>query len=280
MRKTAAKWRTRLSTWEMSAITRIAVGNHVSNNPREWALNNNWKRLVFSAVFAISAGPTMAQDSDWDFAATIYLFTAETNVASGGFEGSLSFKDALANLDMAFMGAFAASNGRWGFIADYLMTDISFGNSTPGPAFSGLNTALKTRIFNGYATYRIHQDQKTSVDLAAGFRWFDTRTDLTLLPGTSPGGTTRIDESWVDPVVGVKAHFEMSEKWSGTVFADYGGFSRDSETWQVLLTADYEINEKWVARIGYRHLSVDHDINGSDFSFDQSGPVFGISYRF
>ncbi len=243
-------------------------------------MKNNWKRLVFSTVFAISAVPAMAQDSDWEFAATMYLFTPETNIATGGIEGSLSFKDALANLDMAFMGAISANNGRWGFLADYMMTDLSFGNSTPGPAFSGLNTAMKTQVFNGYATYRLHQDQKVSVDLAAGFRWFNTRTDLTLLPGLAAGGTTRIDESWVDPVVGVKAQFEMSEKWSGTVFADYGGFSSDSETWQVLLTADYEFNEKWVGRMGYKHISVDHDINGTGFSFEQSGPVFGVTYRF
>jgi len=243
-------------------------------------MKKTWKRLAFSAILTFSTSPAVAQDGDWEYAATFYLFTPETNIATNGIEGSLSFSDALANLDMAFMGAFEANNGRWGFLADYMMTDLSFGNDTPGPAFSGLNTAMKTQIFNGYATYRVHEDLKVNVDLAAGFRWFDTRTDLTLLPGLSPGGTTRIHENWVDPVVGIRTQFEISQRWSGAVFADYGGFSSDSETWQVLLTGNYEINENWFARIGYRHISVDHDINGSPFSFDQSGPVFGVTYRF
>jgi len=239
-----------------------------------------WKRLACSAALAISTSPVMAQDSDWNFAANIYLFTPETNIGVGGLEGTLSFSDALSNLDMAFMGSFEANNGRWGFLADYMLTDLSFGNDTPGPAFSGLNTAMKTQIFNGYATYRVYQAPTVDLDLAAGFRWFSTKTDLTLLPGTSPGGTTSVNENWIDPVIGVRTHFEISEKWSGTAFADYGGFSSDSETWQVLLTADYNINENWVARIGYRQISVDHDINGTAFSFDQSGPIFGATYRF
>lgn len=243
-------------------------------------MKNTCKQLVLSTVLAVSALPALAQDSDWKFAASIYLFTPETKIETGGMEAKLSFKDALDNLDMAFMGAFEANNGRWGVLADYMLTDLSFGTATPGPAFSGLNTAMKTQIFNAYGTYRVRNDQAATIDLAAGFRWFNTRTDLTLLPGALPGGTTRVDESWVDPVVGVRAQFKMSEKWSGTAFADYGGFSSDSETWQVLLTANYEINENWVARLGYRHISVDHDINGSPFSFDQSGPIFGATYRF
>jgi opacity protein-like surface antigen len=243
-------------------------------------MKHSWKRAALSSILAISTSPAMAQDSDWNFAATFYLFTPETNIGVGGTEATLSFKEALENLDMAFMGAFEASNGRWGFLADYMMTDLSFGNDTPGPAFSGLNTAMKTRIFNGYATYRVYQAPTVNLDLAAGFRWFSAKTDMTLLPGLSPGRTSSVNENWVDPVIGVRAQFELSEKWSGTAFADYGGFSSDSETWQVLLTADYEINENWAARVGYRHIVVDHDLNGTAFSFDQSGPIFGVAYRF
>ena len=239
-----------------------------------------WKRLACSAALAISASPVVAQDSDWNFAASIYLFGAETDIGVGGLEGTLSFSDALSNMDMAFMGSFEANNGRWGFLADYMLTDLSFGNDTPGPAFSGLNTAMKTQIFNGYVAYRVYQAPTVNLDIAAGFRWFSTKTDMTLLPGLSSGRTTSVNENWVDPVIGVRTHFQMTEKWSGTIFADYGGFSSDSETWQVLLTANYNINENWVARIGYRQISVDHDIDGSPFSFDQSGPIFGATYRF
>ena len=238
------------------------------------------KTLAISALLALQSVPSMAQDAGWNFDATLYLFTPETKTGIGGREGTLSFSDALDNLDMAFMGAFAASNGRWSVLADYMLTDLSFGNTTPGPAFSGLNTSLKTQILNGYVAYRFFEDSNVSVDFAGGFRWFDTRTNLTLLPGLAPGNTRSVQENWVDPVVGIRTTFRMSEKWSGTVFADYGGFSSDSETWQVLLLANYAFNDRWIGRIGYRQISVDHDVNGTAFSFDQSGPMIGITYRF
>ena len=239
-----------------------------------------WTLALGLAVLAGSATAAAAQASDWEFEGTVYLFTPETTTGIGNLEGTLKFSDALANLDVAFMGAFQASNGRWSLIADYMLTDVSFGNDTPGPAFSGLNTALKTQMLSGYAAYRVYEDQRLGIDLAGGFRWFNTSTDLTLLPGTSPGRTSSVDESWVDPIIGARMRVQFSEKWSGVLFADYGGFSSGSDTWQVLLTAGYQINENWTARFGYRQISVENDINGTPFSFDQSGPVFGFAYRF
>lgn len=243
-------------------------------------MNPFLKHLTFSAALTASTSSAWAQESDWNFAATFYFFMPETNIGLNGTEGTLSFNDALANLDMAFMGAFEAHNGRWGVLADYMMTDLGFSNGTPGPEYSGLNTSMKTQVFNGYALYRTYQTPTVNVDIAAGFRWFGTNTNMALLPGTSPGISSSVNSSWVDPVIGVRAQFEISEKWSGTVFADYGGFSSDSETWQVLLAADYNISEKWALRVGYRHISVDHDTSGSAFSFAQSGPMIAATYRF
>ncbi|SHK13673.1 hypothetical protein SAMN05444000_1201 [Shimia gijangensis] len=238
------------------------------------------KHLTFSAALAVSASSVVAQESNWNFAATMYLFMPETNIASGGIEATLSFSDALENLDMAFMGAFEANNGRWGLLGDFMLTDLEFSNNTPGLAYSGLNTTMKTQFFNGYVLYSAYQAPTVKLDVAAGLRWFDTSSELDLVSGLLPGRTSSANDSWVDPVVGVRAQFEISDKWSGTVFADYGGFSSDSETWQVLLTADYNISERWSLRFGYRHISVDHDIGGSAFKLDQSGPMIGATYRF
>jgi opacity protein-like surface antigen len=249
-------------------------------NKKGKALKNLLKSTFGVAAIAMCASPVFAQADDWEFEATIYLFTAETDVKTGNLEGKLSFSDAVDNLDVALMGAFGVRKGRLSFLADYMLTDLSFGNATPGPNFSGLNTRSKTQIFSGYAAYSVYQNPTVNVDLAAGFRWFDTSTTLTLTPALAAGTSVSADDSWVDPVIGFRTQFEFSEKWSGTVFADYGGFSSDSETWQILLTANYNINDNWVARFGYRQISVDHDIDGSSFSFEQSGPIFGATYRF
>ncbi|CUH50077.1 outer membrane protein [Ruegeria atlantica] len=248
-----------------------------------------FKRAITTAAWAVATWIPMttaavAQQSDWSYEATIYLFMPETEVtqetARGTVDGTLSFSDALKNLDLAFMGVFGASNGRWSLLADYNYVDVSFSNDTPGPASSGLETSLTTQFFSGYVGYRAYTTDTSYVDLVGGFRWFRTQTDFAVLPGAAPGRSVNVDESWTDPVIGVRARVAFNDRWSGTGFFDYGGFSSDSETWQVLLTADYEINDRWVIRGGYRYISFDHEIDGNDFTFDQSGPLIGATYRF
>ncbi|MFC3613308.1 porin family protein [Lutimaribacter marinistellae] len=246
------------------------------------------KRLFASFLLALASLTTTdsvsAQGSNWQYEATVYLFMPESKTAittpAGRIEGTLSFSDALDNLDFAFMGAFGASNGQWSFLIDYMYNDLSFGNATPGPAHSGLNTSMTTKILNGYVGYRVYDSGSAQVDIAGGFRWFDTNTALTLLPGTQPQRTAVADASWVDPVIGVRARVDFSERWQGTAFVDYGGFSSDNETWQVLLTADYELNDNWMLRGGYRYISMENIVNGNPFEFSQSGPIFGATYRF
>lgn len=234
------------------------------------------------AALASFATPALAQQSDWAFEGTLYLFMPETTTSIATpvrtVEGKLSFSDALANLDFAFMGAVGASNGRWSLLLDYMYNDLSFGNPGPLPGTT-VNTSAKTQILNGYVAYQVYEDPTVRLDLAAGFRWFDAKTSLTLLP-SPPFGTNRIDENWVDPVVGVRARFRFSDRWSGTAFFDYGGFTGGDETWQALLTADYAINDRWLVRGGYRYITMDHDIAAGNFSFTQSGPILGVTYRF
>lgn len=235
--------------------------------------------LLASAFLPGGAATARAQSSDWEFSASVYLFTPETTTRIGGVESVLSFPDALANLDIAFMGAFEARNGRWGLIADYMLNDLTFNGDTPGPIFTGAQTSLKTEILSGYLAYRVVENAGLNMDVVGGFRWFNIRSGITLLGGP-PTPTANFGNDWVDPVIGARAQMQFNDRWSGVVFADYGGFGGDSETWQVLLTVGYDINDHWSLRGGYRMLSIDRTENGTNFSFTQSGPILGATYRF
>ena len=105
----------------------------------------------------------------------------------GTLDGTLSFSDALDNLDFAFMGAFSATNGRWSVLFDYNYTDLSFSDNAPGPANAELDTSVETQFATAMLGYRIRQDPAVNLDLLGGFRWYSTETDFTLTPGTMPG---------------------------------------------------------------------------------------------
>ena len=245
------------------------------------------KQMTTAACIALATGaaqPASAQSTGWSYEGTLYLFMPRTDTtigtAAGPIESSLSFSDALDNLDMAFMGGFAATNGKWSFLLDYMYYDLGFNSAVADPAYSGLDTSVKTQIMNGYVAYRVYEDPSAAIDLAGGFRWFDTDTTLRLQPGTSPGRSASSDDSWVDPVIGLRARVRLADRWTGTGFFDYGGFSDDSETWQALVTVDDALTDNWLLRGGYRYISVDHTTDGSRFQFSQSGPILGAAYRF
>ena len=220
-----------------------------------------------------------AQAQEWNYSGSIYLFTAETTTGVGDQSATLSFSDALDNLDMAFMGAFEANNGQWGFIVDYMLTDIGFDDSTPGTAFGDVDVSVKTQILTAYLTYRLYDTGTVKTDILGGARWYDTKSTLRLSAGTSPSEQRQVSDSWTDPVIGARTTFAINDKWWGGAMFDYGGMD-DRETWQVLLTANYTFNDNWVASIGYRHIDVSNDEDGRDYSFEQSGPIFGVRYSF
>ena len=85
-------------------------------------------------------------------------------------------------------------------------------------------------------------------------------------------------DSWTDPVVAARGRFQLSDKWSATLFADYGSFVNDRKTYQGLVVFNYDFAESWSARFGYRYVKVKND--DEDFRFRQSGPVLGVSYKF
>lgn len=224
------------------------------------------------------------QDRDWEYTASIYLFGAKTETTTGTALGpvsaELSFSDALENLDIAFMGAFEARNQKWSLIGDYMLTDLSFRENAPGPALSSAKASVKTQIFSGYALYRVHQTTTASVDLGGGLRWFSTDTDIRLTGGAGNGLSFGPDDSWFDPIIAARFNVYFSDRWSGAALIDYGGFEGGDDSWQVLATLSFAINEHWLLRAGYRHIEVDGNADGADYSFEQSGPVIGASYRF
>ena len=234
--------------------------------------------LILS-LFVQLAAAGVAHANDWRYAASFYVFAAETETRLGGQTATLSFSEALENLDSTFMGSLSAENGEWGVVLDYMLTDVAFNNETQGLLFGGLEANVETQMLTGYYSRRFRDTNDFQADLLIGARWFKTDTTLTLLPGIAAGTSFSISDDWVDPVIGIRSRFQLGGKWSGSVLADIGGLD-DRRTWQVLVTADYAFNDSWLGRIGYRQISFKNDEFADGYRFEQSGPLFGLTYQF
>lgn len=107
--------------------------------------------------------------------------------------------------------------------------------------------------------------------------------DLTFSPGALAGRQQYISESWIDPLIAARISTQLNDRWSVTAAFDYGGFgigSASNETWQAIATLGYALNEDWTVMGGYRHLFVDRQNQGTDYSLEMTGLIFGATYRF
>jgi opacity protein-like surface antigen len=243
------------------------------------------KSILAALALTVLALPVQAQENGWTYSLTTYIWATDTGMSaetpSGHtVEGELSFSDALKDLDFAFMGSFEARQGKWGFFTDGMYFKLSPGNDTPGPLVDEVNMRAQMTVLTGYAAYRAYEDPTVAVDLAGGLRWAKLDSDVSLTGGLLDGGDFSADDDWVEPVIGVRVGTRLSDRWSATFFADYGGFDGDSDTWQGVVSLGYELNDRWTLRGGYRYMEFNREINGRDVSMDLSGILLGASYRF
>ncbi len=240
--------------------------------------------IALAAMISVAPGAVLADD--WTYAATIYGWlpglSGSIATARGDIDFDSSGSDIIDNLDMAFMGTFEAWNGRWGLIGDLLYADVSNQKPTPfGALFASADVGVKIATFSGYGAYRVVDEPDVTFDLAAGFRAYGMDIETTLNAGTLPTETSSTSESWVDPLIGARASWRFSDRWSATAFADIGGFGIGSDlTWQALATVNYHFNDKWSAMMGYRYLEIDKPVNGRDTKIGLGGPVLGVTLRF
>ncbi len=87
--------------------------------------------LVFLALSSIVQADTRGSDSDWQFAAELYLWYTSIG-GSTATDGDLEIdaKDLVNDLNMAFMGNIAARKDRWGLMLDALYLNASDNQNT------------------------------------------------------------------------------------------------------------------------------------------------------
>ncbi len=227
----------------------------------------------------------------WEFLFAPYLFGA--NITGTSQVGRLpntpldvGFDDILNNMRFAAMArAEALYRQKVGVIVDLSYTNL--GNATDTPLTGGrARFDVKQTIIEGLLSYRAFAGQKGSVDVYGGARYWDVSLGLNATGTIAGNFNVSRGDSWVDPVIGLRGFYQMTEKWSVNARGDVGGFGVGSDfTWNVQGGIGYHFNETWSTHVQYKALGVDFD-NGrtgtGSFAYDTvtHGPLLGLVARF
>lgn len=133
--------------------------------------------------------------------------------------------------------------------------------------------------------YRALSTPTATVDLMAGARIWSVDNDIgvsLVADGPALAAFSGSDGStWVDPMIGARARFDIDSSWYLTGWGMVGGFGASSEiAWDVLGGVGYQWNE-WLSVVaGYRALGVDYENDGFVYDIVQHGPILGVVMRF
>lgn len=88
-------------------------------------------------------------------------------------------------------------------------------------------------------------------------------------------------QDWLDPIIGVRAQWNIDERWYLACKSDIGGFSVGSDlAWTLQATVGYNITERFSAELGYRYLHTDYSEGSFDYDVAQAGVYTGFNFRF
>ena len=234
-------------------------------------------RAALAVVLATSA-PAIAEDNDWQFRVTPYVWVPSLHMDTtlGNGLATSSETEVLEILDFALLLTGEARKGDWGLLAEFNYLDLSNDFSFAGSIVQGESDLQG--IMGGLAVaYRFAGDEAANADLFGGFRiWsLDAKADFRILPSVSRSTT------FVDPIIGVRGSYDVTDEIFLTGLAEIGGFGAGSDLqWEVIARVGYQFNDMLAAGIGYRHLALQVDRDQVDIDAALTGPFLALDVTF
>jgi hypothetical protein len=247
------------------------------------------------AMVLIAAGPAWAADEDppsWGVTVTPYLWAAglygDVTVAGTPATLDASFIDILDSTDslIGLQGHLAVTRGRVGAFGDltYLKLKVEDAGAT------GLDVENRIWLVEFGLQYRVldtissAEGKGVAIDAYGGGRYTSLELDL----DTQGAPSANASQSWVDPMIGLRATFQLSEHFLIVVGGDVGGFGVGSDfAWSALGLLGYQwkgLGLDWAVLAGYRALGQDYSTGSGRQRFQWDtvirGPIVGLSIRF
>ncbi len=127
--------------------------------------------------------------------------------------------------------------------------------------------------------YNLYQNPQSKLDVYAGANIIHVDLELGYDGRISNSGQT--DNTWVDPMIGLRLAHQIHGKWFLDARGEVGGgTSRSGVTWDVTAAIRYQQNQCWSYMAGYRSIRLDFSSDSFLYEVDMKGPVLGVQYIF
>jgi hypothetical protein len=132
--------------------------------------------------------------------------------------------------------------------------------------------------------YELYKRERTVVDIFAGARYWKIDTELQFGGGLGvlDGKNIRNDESWLDPLIGIKARSLLGDSQfyvTGGLAA--GGFGIGSDSfYDISANIGYQWSKSIGTTLGYRLFDVDYEEGSFLYDVKQEGWLLGLSWAF
>jgi len=262
------------------------VNSVASAAPARRCLRTSGAALL--AALLLAPPTASAAEEGWSFELTPYVWLTTVDGSFSGEVGgpdvpmSQSAQDVVSQLDFAFMLAGEVRNDRIALLFDILYVDLSTSSPTPfGALWSEADVDTTALAGTAAVAYRFYRSRPAWIDAYAGVRIIDVTVDATLEPGLLPQRESSLDNTLVDPIIGMRTQIDIVDGFGVSAAFDIGGFGLGTDlTWHVLGTLDYSFNDWFTLRTGYRHMSIDYSNDGAELDLNLSGPIIGAAFRF
>jgi hypothetical protein len=245
--------------------------------------------LTPGSVVIAQAGAAPAEGKDWQVTVAPYFWMARTkmNLDVGQFSRSttIDFVDVVPQLHFAFAAHAEATWHEWTGLLDLFY--ISMGQSETQRGVS-VSTNLQELFFEFAGTYRLpalslgKAGSLTFEPLAGGrFMWVDASLGF-------PNQKVSDSGSVIDPIVGGRIVWRITDKWSLWFRGDVGGFdisdSQSKLTYNLLGGVEWRFVPAASALVGFRYLNIDLEKDSGARTFNADiemfGPFLGVNLYF
>ncbi|MEO8350145.1 MAG: hypothetical protein ABI680_00350 [Chthoniobacteraceae bacterium] len=89
------------------------------------------------------------------------------------------------------------------------------------------------------------------------------------------------DKQWMDPLIGLRGQWNITDRFFFAAQADIGGFGVSSRlTWLAQATFGYNFNKNIYTELGYRYLYTDYNQGGFLYDMTEDGVFLGLGIKF